>query len=114
MRDVNVTILGMIHKRGKAHTTLTETAALVVKELYKIPKIKMIAPGEIHTDSKRGGKRFVTVVETTSGCELIVTGQSVQKIAVHTDNVAMIAPSLKQTKTLREFTFKERSRKPGI
>lgn len=100
--------------RGREHTTLTETAAQVVKELYKIPGIKMIAPGEISTGSKRGGKRFVTLVETTSGCELIITGQSVQKVAVHTDNVAAILPTLKQTKTLQEFSFKQRSRKPGV
>ena len=100
--------------RGREHTTLTETASQVVKELYKIPGIKMIAPGEISTGSKRGGKRFVTLVETTSGCELIITGQSVQKVAVHTDNVAAILPTLKQTKTLQEFSFKQRSRKPGV
>ena len=100
--------------RGREHTTLTETASQVVKELYKIPGIKMIAPGEISTGSKRGGKRFVTLVETTSGCELIITGQSVQKVAVHTDNVVAILPALKQTKTLQEFSFKQRSRKPGI
>jgi len=100
--------------RGREHTTLTETAAQVVKELYKIPGIKMIAPGEISTGSRRGGKRFVTLVETTSGCELIITGQSVQKVAVHTVNVAAILPALKQTKTLRSFTFAQRSRKPGV
>ena len=104
----------MPKSRGREHTTLTETAAIVVHELYKIPGIKMIAPGEISTGSKRGGRRFVTVVETTSGCELIITGQSVQKVAVHTDNVAAILPVLSQTKSLREFTFSERSRKPGI
>lgn len=104
----------MPKQRGREHTTLTETAAQVVKELYKIPGIKMIAPGEINTGSKHGGKRFVTLVETTSGCELIITGQSVQKVAVHTNNVAVILPTLKQTKTLREFTFAQRSRKPGV
>jgi hypothetical protein len=100
--------------RGREHTTLTETAALVVGELYKIPGIKMIAPGEINTASRRkGGKRFVTVVATNGGCELIITGQSVQKVAVHTDDVTAITRALKQTKTLREFTFSERSRFPG-
>ena len=75
----------------------------------------MIAPGEINTASRRkGGKRFVTLVETTGGCELIITGQGVQKVAVHIDNVANILPSLKQTKSLREFSFSERSRKPGV
>lgn len=100
--------------RGREHTTLTETAAQVVKELYKIPGIKMIAPGEISTGSRRGGKRFVTLVATTSGCELIITGQSVQKVAVHTDNVYAILPALKQAKALQAFSFKERSRKPGV
>jgi len=100
--------------RGREHTTLTETASQVVKELYKIPGIKMIAPGEIKTASKRGGKRFVTLVKTTSGCELIITGQSVQKVSVHTDNVDAIIPALKRTKTLQEFSFKQRSRKPGV
>lgn len=99
--------------RGREHTTLTETAAQVVKELYKVPGIKMIAPGEISTASKRGGKRFVTVVETTGGCELIITGQSVQKVAVHTDDVSLVIKTLKQTKTLREFSFSQRSRFPG-
>ena len=104
----------MAKQRGREHTTLTETASQVVKELYKIPGIKMIAPGEISTGSKRGGKRFVTLVETNGGCELIITGQSVQKVAVHTDNVVAILPTLKQTKALQEFTFKQRSRKPGV
>ena len=104
----------MAKPRGREHTTLTETASQVVKELYKIPGIKMIAPGEISTGSKRGGKRFVTLVVTTSGCELIITGQSVQKVAVHTDNVGAIIPTLTQTKALREFSFSQRSRKPGI
>jgi len=100
--------------RGREHTTLTETAAQVVKELYKIPGIKMIAPGEISTGSKRGGKRFVTVVELVSGCELIITGQGVQKVAVHGTNAAAILKQLQTAKTLPGFTFKERSRKPGV
>ena len=74
----------------------------------------MIAPGEISTGSKRGGKRFVTVVATTSGCELIITGQSVQKVAVHGATPTIIMKALQQTKSLREFTFSERSRKPGV
>ena len=105
----------MTKPRGREHTTLTETAEQVVKELYKIPGIKMIAPGEISTASRRkGGKRFVTLVQTSGGCELIITGQGVQKVAVHTDNVTAILPALKQTKTLREFTFSKRSRTPGV
>jgi len=104
----------MAKHRGREHTTLTETAAQVVKELYKIPGIKMIAPGEINTGSKRGGKRYVTVVELVSGCELIITGQSVQKVAVHGVTAATILQHLTQPKTLPGFTFKERSRKPGV
>jgi hypothetical protein len=100
--------------RGKEHTTLTETATLVVKELYKIPGVKMIAPGEINTASRsKSGKRFVTIVYTSAGCELIVTGQGVQNVAVHTKNPYTILPVLKQAKSLRDFAFKERERKPA-
>jgi len=100
--------------RGREHTTLTETATLVVRELYKIPGIKMIAPGEINTATgSRGGKRYITIVYTTAGCELIITGQSVQNVAVHIDHPRSVFTTLTQCKTLREFTFKERSRIPG-
>jgi len=100
--------------RGKEHTTLTETAELVVKFLYKIPGVKMIAPGEINTTSRnKSGKRFVTVVYTAAGCELIITGQSAQKVSVHTDKPKLIIHLLKQEKTLRDFSFKERERLPG-
>jgi len=105
----------MSKPRGREHTTLTETASQVVKELYKIPGIKMIAPGEINTASRRkGGKRFVTAVDLVSGCELIITGQGVQKVAVHGVSAQTIIKHLSQTKTLQEFVFKERSRKPGV
>lgn len=100
--------------RGREHTTLTETAALVVRELYKIPGIKMIAPGEIKTTRKRkAGSRHVTIVTTAAGCELIVTGQSVQKIAIHTDNVSALTNQLKTAKALRGFAVSERFRLPG-
>jgi len=72
----------MPHKRGREHTTLTETAATVVRVLERLPGIKMVAPGII--DAKRSGKRFVTIVHTTAGFELIIYGTGVQKIAVHT------------------------------
>ena len=82
--------------RGREHSTLTETATLVVSELTKISGIKMIAPG------------------TTAGFELIISGQSTQKVAVHTtvDPRAIFA-TLKASKKLREFVFKERERRPG-
>ena len=101
--------------RGKEHTSLTETAVVVVKELKKIPGIKMIAPGEINTTSRRkSGKRFITSVETVSGLEVIITGQSVQKVSVHTDSPESVIEALAKAKALREFTFSKRQRKPGI
>lgn len=101
--------------RGKEHTTLTETAALVVRELKPLNGIKMIAPGIIKTNSKRGaGARFVTAVYTTAGMELIISGQSVQKVAVHTSiDAKTIFKQLKTSKKLRDFEFKERVKKPG-
>ena len=105
----------MSKPRGKEHTTLTETAAAVVKELTKISGIKMIAPGQISTTSrKKSGKRFITLVETTAGLELIITGQSVQNVAVHTDNIKAVTIGLRSAKSLREFTFSERKRLPEI
>lgn len=102
--------------RGREHTTLTETAALVVRELYKIPDIKMIAPGEIRTNGRKGaGKRFITAVYTNAGMEILVSGQSIQKISVHTDsNPRKIYNTLTVCKKLQDFEFKERERKPGV
>lgn len=101
--------------RGREHSTLTETADLVVRELEKIPGIKMIAPGEIRTNQRSAGGRFVTVVYTTAGFELLISGQSAQKVAVHTGgNPRPIITTLKTSKKLREFIFKERERKPEI
>lgn len=101
--------------RGKEHTTLTETAQLVVRELLKLPGIKMIAPGEIRTNARtRGGSRFATATFTAAGLELLISGQSVQKVSVHTDTPEVIFEQLKNAKSLREFTFKSRERKPGV
>jgi hypothetical protein len=100
--------------RGREHTSLTETAALVVRELQKLPNIKMIAPGEIRTNSKRGGKRFVTFVYTTPGLELLISGQSVQKVSIHTTESEMVVAALKNTKSLKDFVFSSRERKPGV
>ena len=100
--------------RGREHSTLTETATLVVKELEKIPGVKMIAPGEIRTNSRGASGRFLTCVYTTAGFELIISGQSTQKVAVHTTgNAKSIFTMLKASKKLREFEFKERERLPG-
>lgn len=100
--------------RGREHSTLTETADLVVTELMKLPGIKMIAPGEIRSNNKKASTRFVTFVYTNAGCELIISGQSTQKVAVHTDSAASIFLALKESKRLKGFVFKERDRKPGI
>lgn len=101
--------------RGREHSTLTETAKLVVRELHKLPDIKMIAPGEIKTTKRStSGKRFVTFVRTPAGLELIITGQSVQKVAVHTDTPEILVRELEKAKSLRDFAFSIRERKPGI
>lgn len=101
-----------IKKRGREHTTTTETAALVVKELKKIPGIKMIAPGEIKTTSRHTtGQRFITIVYNQAGFELIISGQSVQKIAVHTTIPSpKVVEQLQVAKSLQKFAFKERSK----
>ena len=105
----------MAKPRGREHSTLTETAALVVYELKKIPGIKMIAPGEIRTNSKRSSNRYVTATYTNGGFELLISGQSAQKVAVHTDGDAKaILHTLKQSKKLSDVVFKERERKPGV
>lgn len=52
---------------------------------------------------------------TTAGMELLISGQSVQKTAVHTDgDPSVIFEALKESKKLKEFEFKERERKPGV
>lgn len=104
-----------MQKRGREHSTLTETAELVVAELMKLPGIKMIAPGEIRANRKAAATRYVTATYTSAGFELLISGQSSQKVAVHTDGDARsILRDLKEAKKLREFVFKERERKPGI
>jgi hypothetical protein len=105
----------MARKRGSTHTTLTETATIVVRELEKIASIKMIAPGII--DARRSGPRHITVVYTSAGFELIISGQGVQKVAIHTNNSPEsleIIRFLKTTKSLKQFMWNERDKKPGI
>ncbi len=101
--------------RGREHSSLTETAQAVVYELKSIPGIKMIAPGEIRSNKKSASTRYVTASYTSGGFELLVSGQSIQKIAVHTERDAKdIFNTLKLSKKLQGFIFKERERKPGI
>ena len=106
----------MAKNRGKTHTTLTETALEVVRVLRTIPDINMIAPGIIKTNTKTSGKRFVTGVFTTAGLELIISGQSVQKVAVHCQEskTFQIFKTLTEHKKLSHIEFKKRERKPGV
>ena len=102
--------------RGRSHTTLTETAATIVAILRRHPDIKMIAPGKISNTGRRGAsQKYLTVVYTTSGCELIITGQGTQKVAVHTTgNPRKLIAFLQQHKQLQNYVFKTRERRPGI
>ena len=100
--------------RGREHTSLTETAQIVVRELKKLHGIKMIAPGEIRTGARRrGGARFCTASFTTAGMELLISGQSVQKVSVHTNDPRETFEQLKNAKPLKDFAFRSRERKPG-
>lgn len=105
----------MPKSRGRSHTSLTETAALVVKVLSTYADIKMIAPGEItSTRQATTGQRWLTAVYTPAGMELIISGQSTQKVAVHTTvDAQVVFAQLRQDKRLRSFRSKERSRFPG-
>ncbi len=101
--------------RGREHSSLTETAQAVVYELKKISGIKMIAPGEIRSNKRSASTRYVTASYTPGGFELLISGQSIQKVAVHTDRDSKeIFTELKTMKRLSHVTFKERNRKPGI
>jgi len=99
--------------RGGTHTTLTETAEQVVKILETIPGVTLVSPGIIKKNSS--GKRYITGVFTTAGMELIISGQSVQKVAVHCnpDLAPHIFHSLTLHKKLTDFEFKTREKKPG-
>lgn len=71
----------------------------------------MIAPGEIKTTKRnKSGKRHLTATKTNAGLSLVVTGQSAQRIAIHTDNPEMIYSQLEKAKSLRDFAFSYRMR----
>ena len=103
-------------KRGGTHTTLTETAEVVVRVLEGIAGVAMISPGIINQNGGRSGKSYVTAVFTNAGLELIITGQGVQKVAVHCDpkEAGEILKTLQAHKRLAALAFKNRDRKPGI
>jgi hypothetical protein len=99
----------MPRPRGSDHTTLTETAKILVHELKKHSGIKMIAPGII--DAKRSGKRHITAVYTAAGIHFIVSGTGVQKIAVHLTDPSLgltIVAKLQNAKALKQFAWGER------
>lgn len=102
--------------RGGTHSTLTETATSIVEVLEKIPGVTMISPGIITKSKSRSGKKRITGVFTNAGMELIISGQSIQKVAVHCN--PELAPHIFHTLTLHKklqaFTFKTRARKPGV
>jgi len=102
--------------RGGTHSTLTETATLVVETLERIPGVSNISPGIITKSSSRSGKRYIACAYTNAGMEMIISGQSVQKVAVHCnpDLAPHIFHALSQHKKLSGFTFKTRVKKPGI
>lgn len=99
--------------RGGTHTTLTETAEQVVKIIETIPGVTLVSPGIIKKNNS--GKRYITGVFIAAGMELIISGQSVQKVAVHCnpDLAPHIFHSLTLHKKLVGFEFKTREKKPG-
>jgi hypothetical protein len=102
----------MAKPRGRSHTTLTETATMVVKVLRRLPNITMIAPGEIiATRKRRSGKRHCTCVVTNPGLQLIITGQSVQNLSVHTSDPRGVIDALKNAKSLGDFAFSVREKR---
>ena len=106
----------MTSLRGGTHTTLTETAELVVRALETIPDVTKISPGIITKNSRKGGNRHVTAAFTNAGLELIISGQGVQKVAAHCNptEAARIYTTLTLHKKLSGFAFKTRDKKPGI
>jgi hypothetical protein len=106
----------MANIRGGTHSTLTETAEAVVQVLEKIPGVTLISPGIITKSKSQSGMRRVTGVFTNAGMEIIVSGQSIQKVAVHCnpDLAPHIFHALSLHKKLAQFTFKTRERKPGV
>ena len=105
----------MAKPRGRNHTTLTETAKMVVAIVATCPGVKMIAPGEIA--ASRANSQRITITHTTSGLLLTISGQGVQRVAVHTtshDDTRQIVRRLKAAKSLRRFIIAERTMQPGI
>lgn len=106
----------MKNLRGGTHTTLTETAEIIVGILEIIPGVAMISPGIITQGKNRSGERRVTACFTNAGMELIISGQGIQKVAVHCnpDLAPHIFSALAGHKKLDGMKFKSREKKPGV
>ena len=99
----------MSQKRGRAHTTLTPTAKKLVRIIEKIDGVKMIAPGEI--SSSRSRSQRITFTKTAAGLKITISGNGIQKLAIHTENDSArkeIAMSVQQSKEFTDFIIKER------
>ena len=109
-------ITAMKRIRGGTHTTLTETAETVVEILETIPGVTLVSPGQISQSKARTGKRYITAVFTNAGMELLITGQGIQKVAVHcnSDIAPHIFSVLSTHKKLVGMEFKTREKKPGV
>lgn len=108
--------MAMKRIRGGTHTTLTETAETVVEILETIPGVEMISPGIITQGKSQSGKRRITACFTNAGMELIISGQGIQKVAVHCnpDLAPHIFSALSSHKKLTNTEFKTREKKPGV
>lgn len=106
----------MKNLRGGEHTTLTETAEMVVKILETIPGITLVSPGQIKKRTSSSNHRYVTAVFTNAGMELLIAGQGIQKVAAHCnpDLAPHIFSALAGHKKLDGVKFKSRERKPGV
>ena len=99
---------------SKTHSTVTEATGEVIRVLEKLPSVKRIATGEIRQSTTKGGARYLTLVYTNAGIEMIITGGSVQKITVFTDTPDHVLSELKSSKRLKNYTISQRERKPGV
>lgn len=92
-------------KKSGNHSTLTDAGMSVVSVLQRMDDVKSISPGEIKKTAS-GGKRFITCVRTNMGLEILVSGDNVQKLNVHTENPDQLFESMGTHKKLnRNFTI---------
>lgn len=101
-------------KRGGTHTTLIGAAQLVVREIDRLPEylVKRVSPGVI-SDPSRSGSRHLTFIYTNVGIEMLISGDGVQTVSVHTDHPQQVTTALREARRLKNFAFHERERRPG-